>query len=251
MVGSGVNVSCYGCGVCAVACPRKAIAIKESVEGFWIPVIDEKLCVECGICDKVCAYADRKYCVPADRIDDVKAYAVCNKNEEIRRKSTSGGAGYAIATWLRAQGFLLAGVKYDTDRNIACHFVTADLEEFKQTMNSKYIPSYTVDGFSSLMDGRKYAVFGTPCQIDSLRRWARLRKKEHNFVFIDLFCHGVPSYLHWKSYLKYHLKEDEILVNPVFRDKKNGWHAYTMGLRPTGAMCQFLCRRMISSKTFS
>lgn len=231
MVINGLDTSCYGCGVCSVSCPCKAISIVESVEGFWVPIIDEKLCIDCGICDKVCAYVDRDYCIPKNRLDDIKAYAAFNKNKEIRRDSTSGGIGYAIATYLYTQGYLLVGVKYDIQRNIACHFVTGDLEEFKQTMNSKYIPSYTVDGFSSLMDGRKYAIFGTPCQIDSLRRWARMKKKEQNFVFIDLFCHGVPSYLHWKSYLSYHLKENEALINPIFRDKKNGWHAYTMSLQ--------------------
>ena len=98
-------------------------------------------------------------------------------------------------------------------------------------MNSKYIPSYTVDGFSDLMKGGRYAVFGTPCQIDSLRRWAKIGRKENNFVFVDLFCHGVPSYLHWQAYLKYHLKVGEKLENPIFRDKRNGWHTYTMSLQ--------------------
>ena len=231
MVNNGLNVTCYGCGICASACPNHAISMQKSNEGFWIPIVDTNLCVYCNICDKVCAYFDDKCMLPTDREMDPCAYSVINNNETIRKESTSGGAGFAIGEYLLQKGYFLVGVHYDIGRNIACHFVTEDLEEFKQTLNSKYIPSYTVDGFKNLMDGRKYAVFGTPCQIDSLRRWARLRKKEDNFFLIDLFCHGVPSYLHWDAYLKYHLKEGEHLTNPIFRDKRNGWHAYTISLQ--------------------
>lgn len=230
MITNGINTSCYGCGVCAAACPHHAIKIQQSTEGFWVPIVNTGICVDCKICDKICAYTD-EHCLLPNGKEEVKAYAIVNNNEEIRRISTSGGAGFAIGTYLLQQGYLLVGVRYDSEKNIACHFVTDNLKDFKQTLNSKYIPSYTVEGFSGLMDGQKYAVFGTPCQIDSLRRWARLRKREDNFFFVDLFCHGVPSYLHWNAYLRYHLKAGEKLITPIFRDKRNGWHAYTMSLQ--------------------
>lgn len=231
MINNGKQIICYGCGVCQTACPKDAITIELSNEGFWVPVVDRQKCIDCGICDKVCAYKDKEYCKPNNKKDIPLAYSVTHKDKAIQKEATSGGAGFAIAQYLHKQGYTLVGVKYDTSKNIACHFATDSIDEFKQTMNSKYIPSYTVDGFASLMDGKKYAVFGTPCQIDSLRRWVRLRKKEDNFVFVDLFCHGVPSYLHWSAYLKHHLKEGEILQNPIFRDKRNGWHVYTMSLQ--------------------
>ena len=135
---------------------------------------------------------DKKYSTPVDRLIEVKAYAVVNKDEIIRKTSTSGGAGFAIATYMQQLGYTLVGVKYDNKKNIACHFATNDLEEFKQTMNSKYIPSYTVDGFSDLMKGGRYAVFGTPCQIDSLRRWAKIGRKEL------CFCRSILS---WCSFI--------------------------------------------------
>lgn len=230
MIKNGKNTSCYGCGVCSTSCPKNAIKIELSDEGFWVPIVDLNKCIDCGICDKVCAYNDADYCTPKDRRVFPLAYAIVHKDKNIREESTSGGAGYAIAQYLHQLGYKLVGVRYDVNKNIAVHFVTDSIEEFKQTLNSKYIPSYTVNGFAELMDGNKYAVFGTPCQIDSLRRWARLRKKEDNFIFIDLFCHGVPSYLHWNAYLSHHLETGEYLKRPTFRDKTNGWHAYTMSL---------------------
>lgn len=231
MINSGINISCYGCGVCAAACPCNAISMQISTDGFWVPVINTQVCVECGICEKVCSFVYGSPQFPNDRLSALEYKAVWHKNTEIRRISTSGGAGYAIASFLNKAGYRLVGVKYDLIKNIACHFVTDSIDDFVAAINSKYLPSYTLDGFSNLMNGDKYAVFGTPCQIDSIRRWARLRKKEENFVFIDLFCHGVPSYLHWKSYLNYYLTDGEKLVKPVFRDKINGWHNYTMSLQ--------------------
>jgi len=34
-----INASCYGCGVCAIACPKGIIQMQPSDEGFYIPVI--------------------------------------------------------------------------------------------------------------------------------------------------------------------------------------------------------------------
>lgn len=240
MIINGKSTICYGCGVCATACPTKAINIDLSNEGFWVPYVDQNKCIDCGICDKVCSYIDRTCHIPLDRLNTIQAYSIINKDSEILKKSTSGGAGYAIASYLIDLGYTLVGVKYDNERNIACHYKAENLEDFKKTLNSKYIPSYTIEGFENLMDGKKYAIFGTPCQIDSVRRWANLRRKSENFIFIDLFCHGVPSYLHWNAYLKHHLNNGEKLQNPIFRDKKNGWHAYTMTLQTN--------RRTISTK---
>lgn len=221
---------CYGCGVCVSACPHNAIQLKMSNDGFWLPDIDKNRCTECNICEKVCAHLDTHPCFPKEKTQ-ISGYSIINNDPQIREQSTSGGASFAIASYLHDNGYKLVGVKYDTKNNIAKHFVADTLDEFRQSMNSKYIQSFTSDGFDKLKDGNRYAIFGTPCQIDSLRRWAKLRHKENNFIFIDLFCHGVPSYLLWSSYLKYHIRSTEKLIKPIFRDKQNGWHTYTLTLK--------------------
>lgn len=45
---------CCGCTACYAICPKNAIYMQPDEEGFLYPVIDEKLCVNCMSCLKVC-----------------------------------------------------------------------------------------------------------------------------------------------------------------------------------------------------
>lgn len=45
---------CCGCTACYAICPKGAITMKDDKEGFEYPIIDEKKCVRCGMCLKVC-----------------------------------------------------------------------------------------------------------------------------------------------------------------------------------------------------
>ncbi|WP_044958442.1 4Fe-4S binding protein [Butyrivibrio sp. WCD2001] len=45
---------CCGCFACYSVCPREAIIMQDDEEGFAYPIIDNDLCVDCGLCSKVC-----------------------------------------------------------------------------------------------------------------------------------------------------------------------------------------------------
>ena len=47
------NNLCVSCGICAGICPKKCIASTYR-KGSYLPTIDEKSCVNCGRCHKVC-----------------------------------------------------------------------------------------------------------------------------------------------------------------------------------------------------
>ena len=53
----------------------------------------------------------------------------------------------------------------------------------------------------SINKKEKYLVTGTPCQIDSFRKYIKKFRVEDNFVLMDFFCHGVPSKLVWDKYI--------------------------------------------------
>lgn len=48
------DMDCCGCSACKSICPKQVISMQENAEGFLYPVIDESLCVECEMCQKVC-----------------------------------------------------------------------------------------------------------------------------------------------------------------------------------------------------
>lgn len=223
--------SCYGCGVCVSVCPQKIIDMKLSDEGFLNPVITEpQFCSNCGLCLKVCSFvAD----IPADnKKKQIAAYSGYSKDAEILRTSTSGGIGFEIGSLLIGNGYKAAAVRYNAPLQRAEHFIASTVDEFKASQGSKYLQSYTSDSFNSLNKKDKWVVFGTPCQIDSLRRMIRLRGWESNYVLVDFFCHGVPSYLLLHNYLQEQTRVESFdeLPHVYFRDKSRGWHGNIMRL---------------------
>ena len=213
---------CYGCGVCVKACPVKIISFKENKDGFYTPFIENQdKCVECGLCLKVCAYNHDEV---AGDASDVKAFAAWSKDPLVRQWCSSGGVGFEVGRKLINDGFEAVGVRFDPKKNRAEHFVAASVEDFMPSVGSKYIPSYSVDGFNAIDRNKKYLVTGTPCQIDSFRRYIRHFKAEDNFVLLDFFCHGVPSLLLWDKYTAEVRKKIGMITFASWRNKTMGWH---------------------------
>lgn len=228
--------NCFGCGVCAASCHSKAITLRLNVEGFYEPHVIEDKCIKCGLCYEVCSFVNK---------DDNKkqkaalGYASYSLNPQIRQLAASGGVGYEIGCWGINNGYTYCGVKYDIERNIAKHFMTDNVGQLLDSCGSKYIQSFTVEVFSHFERKRKYIVVGTPCQIASLRRYINRFHLENNFILVDFFCHGVPSYWLWQKYLK-HCNVSNI-ESIVWRNKDYGWHdSWNMIIKNKGKT--FQCR---------
>ena len=214
--------NCYGCGVCATICPHHIISIELNKEGFYEPYIKEKeRCTDCGLCLSVCSYSDDKV---ADTHDDADYYAAWSNDSEVRRKCSSGGLGFEIGRHLIEQGYKACGVRYNSTTNRAEHYVAETVEEYQSSMGSKYIQSYTLPGVEKLNRKDNFLVTGTPCQIDSLRRYIRKLRIEDHFVLMDFFCHGVPSMFLWNQYLREVEKQIGKVSYVSWRNKQTGWH---------------------------
>ena len=86
--------SCYGCGVCAIACGKKIIDIRLNSDGFYEPYISEpSKCSDCGLCVEVCSYSHSSTTLQEQ---PKVAYAAWSKEEGVRRVGASGGAGFEI-----------------------------------------------------------------------------------------------------------------------------------------------------------
>lgn len=215
---------CYGCGVCSASCPRKIISIKLDKEGFYKPFIDKSSdCIECGICLDVCAMSHQDLSINATPI---KSWAAWSNDEQVRRKCSSGGIGFEIGKQLLEQGYKAVGCRYDIKEQRAEHYIATKIEEFVQSIGSKYIQSYTEDAFKQIQrKSEKHLITGTPCQIDSFRRMIQKFHCEDNFILMDFFCHCVPSMWAWKAYIK--MLEPKIgkVTYASWRNKfEYGWH---------------------------
>ena len=192
--------NCYGCGVCTTVCSKQIIKITLNKDGFYEPYITNIVkCTDCGLCREACSYVHDDLFLQ-DRC--IRSYAAWSNDDKVRRKCSSGGVGFEIGRTLIKDGYKVCGVKYVPETNRAEHYIASTVEELIPSIGSKYIQSYTVDGFKAINRKEKYLVTGTPCQIDSFRRYIRKFRCEDNFVLMDFFCHGVPSMWLWQKYTK-------------------------------------------------
>lgn len=224
---------CFGCGVCTASCSRDIITIQLNKNGFYEPYITEiDKCTNCGICLDVCAFNHEDRALKDEEIQ-IKSWAAYSNDEEVCRKCSSGGIGFEIGKQLIEQGYHAVGCRYDIKEQRAEHYIATTVEDFVQSIGSKYIQSYTEKAFKKInRKGQKYLITGTPCQIDSFRRMIRKFRCEDNFILMDFYCHCVPSMLVWKAYIK--MLEPKIgkVTYASWRNKFDyGWHdSWLMGM---------------------
>lgn len=234
---------CCGCNSCVQRCPKSCITMHEDEEGFLYPEVDESKCIHCGLCENVCPVIYK-----AEGRKPIAVYAAKNRNEEIRRQSSSGGVFTALAEEVIKEGGVVFGVRFNENWEVV-HGYTESLDGLSAFRGSKYVQSRVGDSFlqveSFLKSGRKVLFSGTPCQVAGLHRF--LRRRYENLLTVDFICHGVPSPGVWREYLKEEtarqcggknsvlshpiVKEGDVLIENIsFRDKRLGWKKYSFAL---------------------
>lgn len=213
--------NCYGCGLCATVCSKNIIDIRMNEDGFYEPSIDDpNICTDCGLCSSVCSFL---YDDLASSSRPLVSYGAWSRDSNVRRKCSSGGVGFEIGKHLISEGYKVCGVKYNAKKNIAEHFIASSVTELIPSIGSKYIQSYTVNAFKEIKRKEKYLVTGTPCQIDSFRRYIKKFHCEDNFILMDFFCHGVPSANLWSKYCREVKKKIGTITYVSWRNKFSGW----------------------------
>lgn len=221
---------CSGCQMCAAVCPKRAICIELDEEGFYIPKVNQKLCNHCGLCVKSCYKFDADIQMSIDE-NNIDVYASYSKDRDILFSSTSGGIASHLVNECLQRGYKVVGVAYNNDDNIAVAEITDNFEDAKRFRGSKYMQAFSVKALQQIVEddsNQKYAVFGTPCQIYALNKWAVNNNRREQFLFIDLFCHGCPSINLWQKYLNNIKQKEKIFKFDKidFRSKAYGWHEF-------------------------
>lgn len=225
---SGTN-SCSGCTACKVVCPVDAIEMKLSKDGFLVPELDENKCINCGICTKVCYKYYELEKDNSKKIDECFYWAGWSNDNNVIKNSSSGGVTHEILKWGIENNYKIIGCTYNNNTNNTEHIIIDSIEELKNIQGSKYIQSDFSKIKGKINFNQKYIVVGAPCQIYGFKKIVEMKGKLENFIFIDIFCHGVPSYNIWNKYIEY-LKKFNIynIQNINFRYKEKSWSSYSM-----------------------
>ena len=147
------------------------------------------------------------------------------------------------------EGGVVFGAKFNENWEVV-HDYAETLEDVKAFQGSKYVQSRIGETFieaeTFLKAGRKVMFTGTPCQIKALGLFLR-KDYGDKLLKVDVVCHGVPSPLVWKEYLKYitrptgasdgkirffrSLKDEPVLTGISFRNKRLGWEKFGFSVR--------------------
>lgn len=247
MINIAVKSKCTGCSACVQKCPKQCISFEEDREGFKYPKVKLSVCIDCGLCEKVCPVLQQ------DRPrNPVIVYAAKNSNLSTRLASSSGGIFALLAETILRQNGVVFGARFDNEWNVI-HDYTESLDGLSVFLGSKYVQSKIGNTYKYaerfLKEGRKVLFSGTPCQIVGLKKY--LRKDYDTLLTVDFVCHGVPSPMIWRDYLnekirplgvdgrnmvsQLSLKDLPVISFISFRDKRYGWKKFGFSVRVKSA----------------
>lgn len=218
--------NCTACGACAFVCPKQCISMREDDLGIMYPVMDDRDCISCKRCLKVCPILS-----PLDYHEPKKAYAAWSNDEEERRTSASGGIAAEVYKEALQDGYLIAGAKQNKDFTVTLD-VADNADAIADFKNSKYVFSSAYTLFPKIKEllkkGEKVAVIGLPCQVAALRK---IFRDHENLLLMEVVCHGTTPH----DYLLQHIRtleknSGEKAVKMSFRDPETYTYTFTFTL---------------------
>lgn len=222
---------CVGCNACTQKCPVGCISMNEDSEGFLYPSVNTELCIQCGLCDRVCPVINRN----EPRLP-LKSFAAKSVNNNLKKESSSGGLFTLLGEEIIKDGGVVFGAAFDEEWNVI-HAYTESADGLSLFRGSKYVQSSVGNSYIQakkfLKDGKQVLFSGTPCQIAGLKKF--LRKDYDNLLCVEVICHGVPSPLVWRKYLRSIVSNKQghkdvlnNITNISFRDKTISWKKYSL-----------------------
>lgn len=205
---------CTACKACINICPKHAIRIEDRL-CFIEAVIDESVCIGCGLCETVCQVIHQ----PVLK-EPVEWYQGWTNSEEDRLLSSSGGFANAISRQFINEGGSVVSCKLKNGRFVYDIAETAkELEAFR---GSKYAKSDPEDIYSRvnglLKKGKKVLFIGLPCHVGGLKRYLDPEGNQ-NLITVDLVCHGSPSQKLLDAFLKQYGDGMSSISDIRFRDR--------------------------------
>lgn len=228
---------CVSCEICSAACSQNAIAMEYKL-GQFLPKVDNKKCIECGLCLEICPGIDvdhfgLRYQEISNNMFDgpyLNCYTAYSNNPDIRINSTSGGLiTTLIIELIRNKDFDAAFVLlFDTFNHEPARLkATSGINEISNSAKSKYVPASVYEVIMALKNQKnsKYIIVGTPCQILGIKKYLRKNElSEKNLFFLGLFCDKTLNFNIIRYFEDRYSRPNEKLIKFDFRTKeKYGW----------------------------
>lgn len=203
---------CTGCCACIAACSKKAIHIEDTVKAYNA-VIDESLCVNCKLCEKICPTH-----TPQEKQSPILWKQGWAKDEVIRSKSSSGGIATAIAYGFIKSGGIVCSCVFEKGSFV--FDIAEKTDELSRFVGSKYVKS-NPDGIypkvKELLKNEKKVLFiGLACQSTALQSFVGCSELLYT---VDLICHGTPSPKVLQLFLKEKKRNIADMPDIKFRNK--------------------------------
>ena len=221
---------CVGCGSCSAACPKQIIRMVCDEYGFSYPQVDKESCVECGLCRESCPVINQQ---KNEKGIGVSTFAIRNKDSEVRKNSSSGGAFSVLCSEVLKAGGIVYGVAMDDSLQVS-HIMVDNMSDLCKLRGSKYIQSLAGDVYAQIkkqLDAGIMVYFsGTACQVEGL--YCYLGERPENLITQDLICHGVSSKLVFDRYIQYRESVSKKKVKSIsFRNKEKSWKHYSVKIQ--------------------
>lgn len=218
--------SCTGCGACAVICPKKAIRMEDTKEGYCMPFVDPECCVSCGLCEKACPELS-----PVVLRTPQEVYAAAAVEDDVLKTAASGGVFTALAKNFLEAGGLAAGCVMDLEDSRARvhHILAAEERDLARISGSKYAQSDSREAYreigEALKEGKKILYSSLPCQCAGLLRYLEEKGISRDGLYvIDIACHGTNGQNVLNQYLAYlSEKHHGEITGYCFRDKERSY----------------------------
>lgn len=221
-----ITKDCLGCGACFYKCSHKAIDKVINKNGSFCYQINESKCIDCKSCYNVCPQ------IKEDPRNTIQNYYVAWLNDnEVLKKSSSGGLFYALAKYYIQKGGIVLGAIYDINYKGVRHSIARNLCDLEKMHGSKYVES----DISNIFDEVKAAVklnlpilfSGTPCQCATIKHLFPAYK---DLFLLEVICNGVQYPAIFKYMMDFLEKQEQSDIKYLSMRYKKNFH-YPLYLR--------------------